>query len=244
MSERRRVDPHDVAAVQTADVVANVVVWVFWILVTMAVVMTAIAVRDFAAALLDRLRNLELRSQPVTPFIADQPPIGAPIHRTVTVEVHEDPPMPAQPPIDPDPEPFWAVLNAVPVAPPPPPPVTPVPVHNPPAPEPVVPLPGPANVDPFDGPPPGPTIYVPVAATATATPVNYAPAGFDADHGFPGNWFAVTVGKSVGVYQHWTTVSPFVTGVKGAVYALGPSRAEAFAMFRAAHRHGQLRVVP
>lgn len=35
-----------------------------------------------------------------------------------------------------------------------------------------------------------------------------------------------------------------VTSVKGAVYEAGPTRAEAFAKFRAANRHGQLHVVP
>ncbi|KAF9478058.1 hypothetical protein BDN70DRAFT_895991 [Pholiota conissans] len=97
------------------------------------------------------------------------------------------------------------------------------------------------------------------AVVATPAPAVGAPATpADVPH-FPGavltvppgvdvndptvRWYAVTVGRRVGVFPHWTSVGPYVIGVQGSTNMRYGSKAAADAAFYDAVRNDAVRIV-
>ncbi|KAF9471565.1 hypothetical protein BDN70DRAFT_901250 [Pholiota conissans] len=56
-------------------------------------------------------------------------------------------------------------------------------------------------------------------------------------------WYAVTVGRRVGVFPHWTSVGPYVIGVQGSTNMRYGSKAAADAAFYDAVRNDAVRIV-
>ncbi|KAF8055890.1 hypothetical protein FPV67DRAFT_1667888 [Lyophyllum atratum] len=78
------------------------------------------------------------------------------------------------------------------------------------------------------------------AATSSAAASTSASVGGDASTLFaaPDSYYAVVVGRSVGVYKGWATVKPLVTGVSGWVAKRCNTRSDAEEFFEEALDHG------